>query len=106
MFKRLTGTMTDLYWPDTDTSWVDDSGENITALLSFYDEDCDGHRGSDVFPFGLAADEGSGTFRVRIYTSIRDTFSLVRFTDDDLSCGAQRSCVLSFRRMLFFFFHV
>lgn len=46
MFKRLTGTMTDLSWPDADVAYVDDTtGETVVESLSLYSEDCLGHRG-------------------------------------------------------------
>lgn len=66
MFKRLTGTMTDLTWPDSDVTVVDeDTGTIESEVLSLYDEDCVGHRGSDVFPFGLATDVGDVGFLAR-----------------------------------------
>lgn len=69
MFKRLTGTMTDLSWPDEDTVYTNDNGETVRESLSLYDETCNGHRGKDVFPFGLGSDEGSTGFMAR--TGIR-----------------------------------
>lgn len=66
MFKRLTGTMTDLTWPDEDTYVLDpESGTTSLEVLSLYDDDCVGHRGSDVFPFGLAIDDGDPGFTAR-----------------------------------------
>lgn len=69
MFKRLTGTMTDLTWPDEDTTYVNDEGETVVESLSLYSEECNGHRGKDVFPFNLASDDGSSDFKAR--TQIR-----------------------------------
>lgn len=70
MFKRLTGTVTDLTWPDEDVSYTDTTtGKTVTESLSLYDETCNGHRGKDVFPFGLASDEGNYGFMAR--TGIR-----------------------------------
>lgn len=69
MFKRLTGTMTDLSWPDTDVYVDDGSGGRSYQILSLYDESCSGHRGSDVFPFGLATDAGDPGFRA--HTAIK-----------------------------------
>lgn len=58
--------MTDLSWPDSDVSIVDeDTGITEVEVLSLYDEDCVGHRGSDVFPFGLATDVGDVGFLAR-----------------------------------------
>ena len=66
MFKRLTGTMTDLTWPDADTYVLDEeAGTTSLEVLSLYGEDCAGHRGSDVFPFGLAVDDGDPGFMAR-----------------------------------------
>ena len=66
MFKRLTGTMTDLTWPDADTHVLDEETGTISLeALSLYGEDCAGHRGADVFPFGLALDDGDSGFMVR-----------------------------------------
>lgn len=70
MFKRLTGTMTDLTWPDEDITYTDTTtGETVVESLSLYSETCLGHRGKDVFPFGFASDAGSGSFKAR--TGIR-----------------------------------
>ena len=66
MFKRLTGTMTDLTWPDTDTYVLDEeTGTTSLEVLSLYGDDCAGHRGMDVFPFGLAVDDGDPGFMAR-----------------------------------------
>lgn len=66
MFKRLTGTMTDLTWPDADTYVLDEeAGTTSLEVLSLYSDDCAGHRGSDVFPFGLAVDDGDPGFMAR-----------------------------------------
>lgn len=60
MYKRLTGTMTDLSWPNADTSV-----NGKLEILSLYSEDCQGHKGSDIFPFGLAMDKGDAGFKAR-----------------------------------------
>ncbi|CAM9523606.1 unnamed protein product [Laminaria digitata] len=66
MFKRLTGTMTDLTWPDEDTYVLDpETGTTSLEVLSLYGENCEGHRGKDVFPFGLAVDDGDPGFMAR-----------------------------------------
>lgn len=65
MFKRLTGTLTDLTWPDTDIKFHTSNGTTESWRLSLWEEDCNGHRGSDVFPFDLT-DAGS-SFKVDIY---------------------------------------
>ena len=46
MFARLTGRMTDMTWPDMDDT-------ESTVMVSRYGSTCNGHGGSDVFPFGL-----------------------------------------------------
>lgn len=53
MFKRLTGTMTDLSWPDQDEVDITPAGTERLKPLSLYSDQCIGHRGSEVFPFGL-----------------------------------------------------
>lgn len=71
MFKRLTGTMTDLTWPDSTETYTDLDGDSYTCTVCLYGDYCMGHRGSDVFPFGLV--DGS-TFLPR--TGIRgDTYN-------------------------------
>lgn len=61
MFKRLTGTMTDLSWPDTDVSYVDDAtGETVVESLSLYTEDCLGHRGESSSPQSCDGTEKTG----------------------------------------------
>lgn len=63
MFKRLTGTMTDLTWGDRDiTVSTDDEGgsgnsSTYVEALSLFDESCNGHRGSDIYPFDLVTNE-------------------------------------------------
>ncbi|CAM9834525.1 unnamed protein product [Ascophyllum nodosum] len=65
MFKRLTGTMTDLTWPDSDITVVDpETGETTSEILSLSGE-CKGHGGSDIFPFGFAMDAGDPGFKTR-----------------------------------------
>lgn len=54
----------DVTWPDTDFEVRTGAGETEYGLLSLYNESCTGHRGSDVFPFSLASDAGSGHFQV------------------------------------------
>lgn len=64
MFKRLSGTLTDLTWPDNDVDFITESGEEVSWILSQWDEDCSGHRGSDVYPFALMDDEINKDFKV------------------------------------------
>ena len=45
MFSVLTGRTNDMTWPDN-------GDQTIDIMTSRYDA-CDGHGGSDVFPFGL-----------------------------------------------------
>lgn len=56
LFKRLTGTMTDLTWPDETETYTDSDGNDYTCTVCLYGEYCNGHRGSDVFPFQLDED--------------------------------------------------
>lgn len=51
MFKRLTGTLTDVTWPDHDTTTTTPEGVTRENILSITSDRCAGHRGSDVFPF-------------------------------------------------------
>ncbi|CAN0387437.1 unnamed protein product [Pylaiella littoralis] len=53
MFSILTGHITDFTWPDDNLSYTDKDGSTVSETLSLYGEDCTGHRGSDIFPFGL-----------------------------------------------------
>ncbi|CAN0275670.1 unnamed protein product, partial [Hapterophycus canaliculatus] len=53
MYGVLTGHITDFTWPDTDVTYTDKDGSTVSETLSLYGEDCTGHAGSDVFPFGL-----------------------------------------------------
>lgn len=57
MFSVLTGRTTDMSWPDRGA--FSPKGE-----LNIYGEACDGHGGSDVFPFGLLDTDTDG-FEVR-----------------------------------------
>lgn len=53
MYGILTGHITDFTWPDENISYTDKDGNAVSETVSLYGEDCTGHRGSDVFPFGL-----------------------------------------------------
>ncbi|CAN0234756.1 unnamed protein product [Pylaiella littoralis] len=53
MFSVLTGRTTDMSWPDRGA--FSPKGE-----LNIYGEACDGHGGSDVFPFGLLDTDTDG----------------------------------------------
>lgn len=68
MFTVLTGQITDYTWPDTDISYTASDGTTVSESLSLYSESCVGHRGSDVFPFGLLENDEDG-FEVK--TGIR-----------------------------------
>lgn len=53
MFSVLTGHTTDMTWPD--------SGDSATDIMvSRYGDTCNGHGGSDVFPFGLLDTDTDG----------------------------------------------
>lgn len=60
MYAVLTGHVTDFTWPDENVSYTDENGDTVMETLSLYGEDCTGHRGSDVFPFGLLDSDDDG----------------------------------------------
>ena len=60
MFGVMTGHITDFTWPDEDVIYTDDNGDSVKESISLYGEDCTGHRGSDVFPFGLLDTDEDG----------------------------------------------
>lgn len=53
MYAVLTGQIKDYTWPDTDVTVTKPDGSTVSESISLYGETCVGHRGSDVFPFGL-----------------------------------------------------
>lgn len=53
MYTVLTGKVTNMDWPDEDTTYTDTDGNSYVEEISIYGDDCLGHRGSDVFPYGL-----------------------------------------------------
>lgn len=53
MFTLLTGKVTDFSWPDDDTQVTASDGSTYERVISIYSDSCVGHRGSDVFPYGL-----------------------------------------------------
>ena len=53
MFSVLSGSVTDFSWPDKDVTYTASDGTTYTEPISVYSEDCVGHRGKDIFPFGL-----------------------------------------------------
>lgn len=52
-FSVLTGTVKDMNWPDNDLSITLPDGVQYTQRVSSYYDTCEGHRGSDIFPYGL-----------------------------------------------------
>ena len=59
-FSVLTGRITDFTWPDHDVTYHPDNIPSVEKELSIYGDSCVGHRGSDVFPFGILSDDGPG----------------------------------------------
>lgn len=78
-FKVLSGTMTNTGWPDENTIVTMPDGTSKQEIVSLYSEECMGHRGSDVFPFGLW--DGSLDHIVR--TGLMDAI-LTSESDDDV----------------------
>jgi len=96
MFSMLTGQTHDLTWPDSDDS-------STNTMISRYGLECNGHGGSDVFPYGLLDTDTDG-FEVsicrlscpaspRIPVTNR-YFLLSRGPDSVLSCRVSR-CFLT-----------
>lgn len=57
MFSVLSGQVTNFDWPDSDVTYTASDGTVYSESISKYAEDCLGHRGSDVFPFDLLAND-------------------------------------------------
>lgn len=64
MFSILTGGLTDFSWPDESTTVTGSDGSSYETSLSLFGDSCVGHRGSDVFPFGITNDDDPG-FQIR-----------------------------------------
>lgn len=60
MFSEITGGIDELTWPDEDVTYTDDDGTVVSESLSLYGDTCEGHAGSDVFPFGLLDTDTDG----------------------------------------------
>lgn len=71
-FSVLTGQITDFSWPDADLTYTKTDGTTVSETLSLYDETCVGHRGSDVFPFGLL-DTDDDEFTIK--TGVRENLT-------------------------------
>ena len=52
-FAVVTGQVTRFTWPDNDVEIPLPDGTTTTEYISAYYDSCEGHRGKDVFPFGL-----------------------------------------------------
>lgn len=57
MYTVLTDQITDYTWPDSDVTYTASDGTVYTESISKYSEECEGHRGEDVFPFHLLAND-------------------------------------------------
>lgn len=51
-YSVLTESVTNVHWPDADYSYTGPDGSNVTECISLYSATCEGHGGSDIFPFG------------------------------------------------------
>ena len=67
-FSVVTGTVTDFRWADEDVIITLPDGTTYTEYVSSYYEECSGHHGSHVFPYGLLGSDIDG-FKVK--TGIR-----------------------------------
>ncbi|CAM9151095.1 unnamed protein product [Choristocarpus tenellus] len=79
LFKTITGTLDDKFWPESSTSYTDEDLESFDIVLSLYGDECYGHRGSDVFPFGLMA-ESNTKWPVRLWGKTQTN----KFTNRDV----------------------
>ena len=59
-FSVLTGSVTDFSWPDEDITYQGPDLTPVERSLSMYGDTCVGHRGSDVFPFGILTSDRAG----------------------------------------------
>lgn len=64
MFSVLTESVKDFSWPDEEITTTLSDGTSYTKKLSVFPNDCVGHAGQDVFPFGLV-DNDVDDFRVQ-----------------------------------------
>ena len=67
-FAVLTNQVTEFTWRDKDTNVSLPDGTSYIQYISMNAAECSGHRGSDVFPFGLLGSDIDG-FKVK--TAIR-----------------------------------
>ena len=70
-FSVLTGRITDFTWPDHDVTYNGPDSTPVEKSLSMYGDTCVGHRGSDVFPFGIISSDRVG-FDVQIHILAQD----------------------------------
>ena len=59
-FSVLTGRVADFTWPDDDITYHGPDHTPVEKSLSVYSDRCEGHRGSDVFPFGILLSDREG----------------------------------------------
>lgn len=59
MHTVLSGKITDFTWADEDVTVTASDGSTYSEKISFYGEHCVGHRGSDVFPFGILENDAA-----------------------------------------------
>lgn len=59
-FAVFTEQLTDFTWADGDVIITNPDGTTTTETISLYADDCPGHAGSDIFPFGLLDSDPTG----------------------------------------------
>ena len=67
-FAVVTGQVSEFSWPDKDMPVSLPDGTSYTQYVSSYYEECNGHHGSHIFPFGLL---GSDTDGFKVKTGVR-----------------------------------
>ena len=67
-FGVVTGTINEFTWPDKDMTVTLPDGTSYTQYVSSRYEECNGHHGSHIFPYGLLGSDVDG-FKVK--TGIR-----------------------------------
>ncbi|CAM9288362.1 unnamed protein product [Choristocarpus tenellus] len=75
MYKLLTGTMTDMTWPEQGSTYLDENGVEQEISIQLQKNECLGHGPLNKFPYGLITEQEGIPIRLTL-SGIKKKFTL------------------------------